>query len=458
MKFWNAVVTLVFISFVSANSGIFSPDGQVALIQNEPSAVESNLVGSNADRMRNGLPLPPARWASGIRQCVSPVSCIPCGASGYIQISRASDGVVLGYVRKTFNKIIRYTYDIQEKALVVKLPASCSSGAFDLVSTNGPDAVHNNVGAVTGIRGFNFKPGRLGYAYLSGTGHVDENSPPSNSTGTSMQSRLGYNGSAESQVWSLNYSTGGLTTQWTNADSTNPTTSLYYARTSNYVGLVGDFHQFVAKFAWEDAFLVTAAFVPVCALGGASGYIQISSATDGVPLGYVQKTFINGVTYMFGTLENALIVKLPASRSSGALDLVATNGPDAVYNNVGAVGGPEGYNLNPGNLGYAFLSGTGHSDANSPPSFTAGTSMQSKGYNQPSESQIWTLDNATGALTAQWTNVDSSNPTTNLFYSETSQVLGLVGDFNKLVDRFPKETFFLVIAAFVPACVDFAGA
>ncbi|KAF8209855.1 hypothetical protein K438DRAFT_1810466 [Mycena galopus ATCC 62051] len=193
---------------------------------------------------------------------VCSVPCALCGASGYIQISRASDGVVLGYVRKTFNNIIRYTIDIQEKALVVKLPATCSSDAFDLVPTNGPDAVHNNVGAVTGIRGFDFRPGRLGYAYLSGTGHVDANSPPSNSTGTSMQSRLGYNGSAESQVWSLNYSTGRLTAQWTNADSTKPTTSLYYARTSNYVGLVGDFDQFVARFAWEHAFLVTAAFVP----------------------------------------------------------------------------------------------------------------------------------------------------------------------------------------------------
>ncbi|KAJ6594867.1 hypothetical protein B0H19DRAFT_1284642 [Mycena capillaripes] len=427
MKFLTTVVTLVFACFVSANSGIFSPDGQVALIQSEPSAVESNLVGSNADRMR--------------KECVSPVPRALCGASGHIQISRASDGAVLGYIRKTFNNIVRYTYDTQDKALVIKLPAPCDSGAFDLVPTNGPDAAYNNVGAVTGIHGFNFKQGRLGYAYLSGTGHVDANSPPSNSTGTSMQSRLDYNGSAESQIWSLNHSTGGLTAQWTNADSTNPATSLYYARTSNYVGLVGDFHQFVARFAWEDAFLVTAAFYPT--LCGASGYIQISRATDGVLVGYVRKTF-DGDTYTSGTLENALIVKLPASCSSGAFDLVATNGPDAVHNNVGAVGGSDGYNFNPGNLGYAYLSGTGHSDANSPPSFSAGTSMQLNGYDEPSESQIWTLDYATRALTAQWTNADSSNPITHLFYAKHYRYLGLVGDFNKFVDAFPTHEVVLV--------------
>ncbi|KAF8142736.1 hypothetical protein K438DRAFT_1994647 [Mycena galopus ATCC 62051] len=450
MKFSNTVVTLIFAYFVSANSSIFSPDDQVALIQSESSAVESSL---NPDRMRNGLPLPPAPWASGIRQGVSPVPCAFCGASGYIQISNASDGVVLGYVRKTFNDIIRYTYDTQEKALVVKLPATCSGDAFDLVPTNGPDAVYNNVGAVTGIRGFDFKPGRLGYAYLSGTGHVDANSPPSNSTGTSMQSQLGYNGSAESQVWSLDYSTGGLTAQWTNADSTKPTTSLYYARTSNYVGLVGDFDQFVARFPWEHAFLVTAAFYPLpFELCGSSGYIQISRANDGVPLGYVQKTFVPWPVYTHGALENALIVRLPASCSSGPIDLVATNGPDAVHNNVGAVGGNMGYNFTPGNLGYAYFSGTGHSDANSPPSLSAGTSMQSMGYNGPSESQIWTLDYATRALTAQWTNTDSSNPSTNLYYSGTYRYLGLVGDFNKYVNVFPEDNPILVTATFVPAC------
>ncbi|KAF8142724.1 hypothetical protein K438DRAFT_1877450 [Mycena galopus ATCC 62051] len=360
MKFSNIVVTLVFTCFVSANAGIFSPDGQVALIQSDFRPVESSL---NADRMRNGLPPPPAPWASGIRQGVSPVPCPLCGASGYIQISRASDGVVLGYLRKTFNNFTRYTYDTQEKALVVKLPATWSSGAFDLVPTNGPDAVHNNVGAVGGSSGYNFNAGKLGYAYLSGTGHVDANSPPSNSTGTSMQSRLGYNGPAESQVWSLNYSTGGLTAQWTNADSTKPTTSLYYARTSNYVGLVGDFDQFVARFAWENAFLVTAAFYPVPSIPcGASGYIQISRASDGVVLGYVRKTFNSIIRYTYDIQEKALVVKLPATCSSDAFDLVPTNGPDVVHNNVGAVGGGAGYDFNLGKLGHAYLSGTGHCD------------------------------------------------------------------------------------------------
>ncbi|KAJ7353313.1 hypothetical protein DFH08DRAFT_62543 [Mycena albidolilacea] len=474
MKFSNTVATLIFTCFVSA-TGIFSPDGQVALIQSEPSAGESSLVGSNADRMPDGLPLPPAPWASGTGRC-GPSAL--CGTSGYIQISRASNGEVLGYVRKTFNNITRYTYDTLDKALVVNLPASCSSGAFDLVPTNGPDAVHNNVGAVTGAYGFDFKPGRLGYAYLSGTGHVDANSRPSNSTGTSMQSRLGYKGAAESQVWSLNYSTGGLTAQWTNADSTNPTTSLYYARTSNYVGLVGDFDRFVARFAWEDAFLVTAAFYPAppvpaalcsasgyiqnskcvpqtaafdpvpCALCGASGYIQISRISDGGILGYIRKTFEGNGLYALGTREDGLVVKLPASCGSGAFDLVATNGPDAVNTNFGAVGGLGGYNFNPGNIGYAYLSGTSHLNASSPPSFTVGNSI--RGQKLPSESQIWSLDCPTGRLTAQWTNADSTNAPTNLVCPEPVGSLKLVGDFNKFVATYYSQCFALVTATFVP--------
>jgi hypothetical protein len=84
-------------------------------------------------------------------------------ASGVIQISRASDGVLLGYVRNTFDGQKSYTYGTLANALVVTLPASdpCS-GAFDLVATNGPDAAHTNVGAVGGSGGYDFSSGKLG--------------------------------------------------------------------------------------------------------------------------------------------------------------------------------------------------------------------------------------------------------------------------------------------------------
>ncbi|KAJ6585918.1 hypothetical protein B0H19DRAFT_1111017 [Mycena capillaripes] len=268
MKFSTTLATLVFASFVSANSGIFSPDGQVIPIQIEPSVVESRLVGSNrrdtnAERLRRGMsPLPPTRRSSGIRPRTSPVPCGLGSASGIIQISRASDGGLLGYIRKTFDGQKSYTYGTLENALVVTLPASPGNGAFDLVATNGPDAVHNNVGAVGGSGGFNFNPGSLGYAYLAGTGHSDANAPPSSNAGTSIQS-LGYTGPAESQIWSLDCNTRALTAQWTNTDSTNPTTQLFYDPAVDFVGLVGDFDKFTSTFPTEGAILVTATFVPL---------------------------------------------------------------------------------------------------------------------------------------------------------------------------------------------------
>jgi hypothetical protein len=106
---------------------------------------------------------------------------------------------------------------------------------------------------------------------------------------------------------------------------------------------------------------------------------------------------------------------------------------------LGAVGGSGGYNFNSGNLGYAYLSGTGHTPANSPPSFSAGHAIQTLGYNAPCESTIWYINSATLALTAQWTNTDGSQPATSIFYSPGVDFLGIIGDFAKFVATFPGE-------------------
>ena len=61
--------------------------------------------------------------------------------------------------------------------------------------------------------------------------------------------------------------------------------------------------------------------------------------------------------------------------------------------------------------------------ANSPPSFSAGHSIQSLGYNAPAESTIWHVDCLTGAVTGQWTNVDGSKSNENMRVPKTFRVL-----------------------------------
>ncbi|KAJ7652812.1 hypothetical protein DFH06DRAFT_1205759 [Mycena polygramma] len=105
----------------------------------------------------------------------------------------------------------------------------------------------------------------------------------------------------------------------------------------------------------------------------------------------------------------ALVVKLPDSALDGPFDIapVAVGSgtvSDPLYPRVGAVGGPD---FLPGQLEWAHLSATGHTDANSPPSSTAGSSLQSQGSQAPSESQIWSINCQTHEITAQWTNSDN---------------------------------------------------
>ncbi|KAJ7618333.1 hypothetical protein DFH06DRAFT_97888 [Mycena polygramma] len=171
-----------------------------------------------------------------------------------------------------------------------------------------------------------------------------------------------------------------------------------------------------------------------------TGYIKVTR--DGNDYAYISKTLDGQKSFTktaTGQLDStALTVTLPVSPFGGPFDITAT-GSDPSYTLVGAVGGSGGYNFQPNNLGYAYLAATGHTPANTPPSSTAGTSIQSLGYNGPSESQIWSLDCQTLELTAQWTDSDSSQSPTSFFYDGAVDFLGLVGDTSKFAASFPGE-------------------
>ncbi|KAF6752136.1 hypothetical protein DFP72DRAFT_906217 [Ephemerocybe angulata] len=264
------------ISCVSAkNPGIWTDD-QTSVVQppgyvdtalsrreSAPSPTPTKQI-TNAERLRRHLPLLPPTRRTG---ALSPrASCVPLAdGTGTIQVRRASNGNILGYIRKTFDSQGSYTFSSNIlDALTVKLSStSISSGAQEISAVGGPDGAHPLIGAVGGSAGYDFNPGQLGYryAYLSGAGHTNANSPPSFTAGHSIQS-LGYNGPAESTTWFVDCLTLDITAQWTNADGSQPPTSLFYDPPVDFVGLVGDFNQFVSTFPGEGAYLVTLHFIP----------------------------------------------------------------------------------------------------------------------------------------------------------------------------------------------------
>ncbi|KAJ7137508.1 hypothetical protein C8R43DRAFT_1109809 [Mycena crocata] len=250
MKIQVAFAVLFFGSFVSANSGIFDHDGQIASpVQRSPEAVpvESGLhkKATNSDRLRRGLPpLAPTRRH---------------GSSHHGHGVTKSDGTHGGYIGQRYDGQHSYTLThSRNTALHVKLPSSSPyGGSFNLLALNGPDHDHPYLGAVGARSGYRFAHGQRGSAYLTGTGTAPANSPPSSHIGSSMESS-GYRAPGESQIWSMDCRTHEISAQWTDTDSSQHPTSLYYDPGADYLGLNSEETHF-----GSGAYGVSFTFVPL---------------------------------------------------------------------------------------------------------------------------------------------------------------------------------------------------
>ena len=143
-------------------------------------------------------------------------------------------------------------------------------------------------------------------------------------------------------------------------------------------------------------------------------------------LGYVSDTYNNQNTFTYTTnIADALNIEINSSASTFAGLMLNPPGSNSYF---GAVGGAISYYFAPGQVGYAYLSGTSLVAANSPPSSTATNDIQSQGYNAPSESTIWSLSGT--QLTAQWTNSDGTQNPTVTAYDPFTNSLIITGDLN----------------------------
>ncbi|KAF7369863.1 hypothetical protein MSAN_00615300 [Mycena sanguinolenta] len=222
---------------------------------------------TNADRFRRGLgPLPPTRREhNNLNPHASTVPCTRLSSNiGTLQIRRLSDGEKIGYLSQKYNREKAYTVHPRPKAAlnVVVPPLAPFGMAIDLIASNAPDSGNLFLGAVDDGEG-NLGAGEAGVAMLSGTTGIQGNSPPSSNAGTSLT--LMGRGGSESQIWTMNCQTRQITAQWTNADGSQPRTTIFYdpapKRQDSFLGLTGDLQAFNAAVS-EDAYEVTMTFVP----------------------------------------------------------------------------------------------------------------------------------------------------------------------------------------------------
>jgi hypothetical protein len=143
-------------------------------------------------------------------------------------------------------------------------------------------------------------------------------------------------------------------------------------------------------------------------------------------LGYVSDTYNNQLAFTYTTnIADALNIEINSNASTLAGQMLNPPGANLYF---GAVGGGSGYYFGPGQIGFAFLSGTSLVPANSPPSSTATNDIQPRGYNGPSESTIWSLSGS--QLTAQWTNSDGTQNPTVIAYDPFMNSFIITGDLN----------------------------
>ncbi|KAJ6540322.1 hypothetical protein B0H19DRAFT_1239669, partial [Mycena capillaripes] len=279
MRLHLSFAALALSSLVSANPGIFVPDGYVLRCPIEPSLQSPPKLArsipekreTNADRMRRGLPpLPPVRRASHVvpGHVFKPrASAVPCTPLTSLTLSKTGS-IKLIYANKTVAGFIGDTFDAQNSHTVTpvktssqkfKMPSlSPFDSAFNIFATNGPDEAHPYLGAVGAAAGYDLS--KKGYAYLAGVNTSPSSSPPDSTCGTSMN-HFGYNGPSESQIWSMDCKTLEITATWTNADYSQTPATIFYSSQYDFLGLTGGLAKFNSV-NQDNAAAVTMIFVP----------------------------------------------------------------------------------------------------------------------------------------------------------------------------------------------------
>ncbi|KAJ7099290.1 hypothetical protein B0H15DRAFT_944701 [Mycena belliarum] len=231
---------------------------------------EVQVRETNAKRLRRGLPpLPPTRRAPGaLRPRASPLPppvptvCRPApgvtSTVGYIAACYP-DGTLLGYIRTSYGPGDMYTLTPSTNAaLKVSLPSLPPfSGAIDLRALNGVNIAHPFLGAAEGYNSGSFKPGELSFVFVTGSNHVDANTPME-WVGNGRDSTP-----SESQIWYLDPTTLQLTARWTNDDlSQLYPTPIFFNPDADGFYLTGDYSVF-DSIIQEGQILVDLVYVPV---------------------------------------------------------------------------------------------------------------------------------------------------------------------------------------------------
>jgi hypothetical protein len=182
-----------------------------------------------------------------------------------------------------------------------------------------------------------------------------------------------------------------------------------------------------------------------------TGPITVTDTTTDTVLGY-----ISGAQNGFGeytvvpTTSGALNVTFNES-SASPFDIAINNPFDSNYSDLGGITGfsNSSPDLGSGSFNYSYLGESAATAPGATPANVGNSFTDATGIPEDSESALWSVDAATGILSAQWINTDGSSPAT--FAAFTQDALVLTGDLGAFEGAFGGDTVEFSIPASAPA-------
>ncbi|KAF8895506.1 hypothetical protein BD779DRAFT_1466907 [Infundibulicybe gibba] len=208
-------------------------------------------VQTNAKRLALGLsPMAPHRRENDAARRSSPSSAPAITKRGYIQVINSANGGVLGYISKNSFSGAQYRYQPElSDALIVKfsVDSAASSVTNARITSENSDTGFQILSLVQGRDDTNpnIGSGSFHYLYFASSAGTAPGSTPSQ-VDNSYSAATGTPRAVESDVWSINLSSGSVTAQWINTDSSKPTTQFWTQSTALYAG--SDSAAFVARY------------------------------------------------------------------------------------------------------------------------------------------------------------------------------------------------------------------
>ena len=143
------------------------------------------------------------------------------------------------------------------------------------------------------------------------------------------------------------------------------------------------------------------------------GILQVTNAANGAILGFLSKNTFSRAQHRYQPDESdALIITFTAPQGARSVSQarITTLNSDTGFPLLGFVQGRDNTNsdIRPGSYHYGYFAGTNGGAPGAPPQTVGNSYSTVSGLSRTSESDVWTINIATGAVTGQWINTDGS--------------------------------------------------